>query len=135
MKHKLVDEESKSCFNVPLHVDLDLNENVENANGLDGLHMSGYFFTMGDIDQIENYFSEETYVSSHHSIPPFFPCDEKETSCVVNSSSYFSVVPKRRVFMLIMGHFGSHRWLCQALIILSHLFHHKKWRRELWRKT
>jgi hypothetical protein len=47
-----VDEESKSCSNVPLHADLDLNENVENANGLDGLHMSGYFFTMGDIDQI-----------------------------------------------------------------------------------
>jgi hypothetical protein len=87
--YELVDEESKSCFNVPLHVDLDLNENVENANGLVGLHMSGSFFTMGDIDQIENYFLEETYVSSHHSIPPFFPCDEKETSCVVNSSSYF----------------------------------------------
>ena len=37
-----------------LYVDLDLNENVENANGLDRLHMSGSFFTMGDIDQIEN---------------------------------------------------------------------------------
>jgi hypothetical protein len=70
--YELVDEESKSCINVSLHVDLDLNENVENSNGLVGLHMSGSFFTMGDIDQRENYFSEEIYVSSHHSIPPFF---------------------------------------------------------------
>ena len=30
-----LNEESKSCSNVPLHVDLDLNKNVENANGLD----------------------------------------------------------------------------------------------------
>jgi hypothetical protein len=72
-----VDEESKSCFNVSLHVDLDLNENVENVNGLVGLHMSGFFFTMGDIDHIDNYFSEEIYVSSHHSIPPFFLVTKK----------------------------------------------------------
>jgi hypothetical protein len=81
---------------------LDLNENVENANGLVGLHMSGYFFTMGDIDQIENYFLEETYVSSHHSIPPFFPCDEKRASCV-NSSSYFSVVDQEEDFPIDNG--------------------------------
>jgi hypothetical protein len=93
-----VDEESKSCLNVPLHVDLDLHENVENTNGLVGLHMSGYFFTMGDIDQRENYFLEEIYVSSHHSIPPFLPCDEKETSCVVNSSSYFFVADQEEGF-------------------------------------
>jgi hypothetical protein len=54
--HKSMDEKSKSCFNLSSHVDLDLNENVENVNGLDGLHMSGSFFTVGDIDQIENYF-------------------------------------------------------------------------------
>jgi hypothetical protein len=36
---QLVDEESKSCFKVPLHVDLDLNENVVNANPLVGPHM------------------------------------------------------------------------------------------------
>jgi hypothetical protein len=98
-----VDEESKSCFNVSLHVDLDLNENVENANGLVGLHMSRSFFTMGDIDQRENSFSEEIYVSSHHSIPPFLPCDEKETSCVVNSSSYFSVVDQEEGFPIDNG--------------------------------
>jgi hypothetical protein len=76
-----VDEESKSCFNVPLHVDLDLNENIENTNGLVRLHMSGYFFTMGDIDQRETYFSEEAYVSSHHSIPPFFLVMKKRPLC------------------------------------------------------
>jgi hypothetical protein len=75
--HKSMDEKSKSHFNLSSHVDLDLNENVENVNGLDGLHMSGSFFTMGDIDQIENSFSEEIYVSSHHSIPPFLSCDKK----------------------------------------------------------
>jgi hypothetical protein len=101
-------KESKSCLNVPLHADLDSHENVENVNGLVGLHMFGYLFTMGDIDQRENSFSEETYVSSHHSIPPFLPCDEKETSCVVNSSSYFSVADQEEGFLLIMGHFGSH---------------------------
>jgi hypothetical protein len=47
---QLVDEESKSCFNIPLHDDLDLNENVENNNSLHGIHMSRFFFTMGDID-------------------------------------------------------------------------------------
>jgi hypothetical protein len=56
---------------------LDLNENVENDNGLVGLHMFGYFFTMGDIDKRKNYFLEETYVSSHHSNPPFLPCVKK----------------------------------------------------------
>jgi hypothetical protein len=60
--------------------------------------MSRYFFTMGDIDQIENYFSEETYVSFHHSILTCLPCDEKETSCVVSSSSYFSVVDQEEAF-------------------------------------
>ena len=65
-----MDEESKSCFNVPLHADLDLNENIENINGLYGLHMSRPFFTMGDIDQRENYFSEEAYISSHD--PDYF---------------------------------------------------------------
>jgi hypothetical protein len=94
-----MDEESKSCSNVPLHVDLDSNENVENGNGLDGLHMFGSFFTMGDIDQIDFFFfSEETYVSSHHSTPPYIPCDEKETSCVVVPSSYFSVACPRGGF-------------------------------------
>jgi hypothetical protein len=87
--YESMDEKSKSCFNLSSHVDLYLNENDENFNGLDGLHMSRYLFTMGDIDQRENSFLEEIYVSSHHSIPPFFLCDEKETSCVVNSSSIF----------------------------------------------
>jgi len=41
-------EESKSCFNVPLHVDLNLNENVENIDGLVRLHMFGFLFTMGE---------------------------------------------------------------------------------------
>ena len=45
--HKSMDEESKSCFNVPLHVDLDLHENVENVNGSNGLYMSGYFLLWG----------------------------------------------------------------------------------------
>jgi hypothetical protein len=85
-----------------LHDDLDLNENIENTNGLVGLHMSGSFFTMGDIDQRETYFSEEAYVSSHHSIPPFFPCDEKEASCV-NSSSYFFVVDQEEGFPVDNG--------------------------------
>jgi hypothetical protein len=64
--------------------------------------MFGSFFTMGDIDQRENYFLEEAYVSSHHSIPPFFPCDEKETSCV-NSSSYFFVVDQEEGFPVDNG--------------------------------
>lgn len=81
-----------------LYVDLDLNENVENANGLDRLRMSGSFFTMGDTDQIEKKNSEETYVSSHHSIPPYFPCDKKETSCVVIPSSYFFVAAQEEGF-------------------------------------
>ena len=46
-----MDEKYKSCLNVPLHADLDSCENVENANGLVGIHMFGYLFTMGDIDQ------------------------------------------------------------------------------------
>jgi len=70
-------EESKSRFNIFPHVDSDLNENVENANGLGGLHMSRYLFTMGNVDQIENYFPEEIYASSHHSIPPSFLYDKK----------------------------------------------------------
>jgi hypothetical protein len=92
-----MDEVSKSCFNVPLHDDLDLNENIVNTKGLVGLYMSGYFFTIQDIDQRENSFSEEAYVSSHHSIPPFFPCDEKEDS-FVNSSSDFYVVDQEEDF-------------------------------------
>jgi hypothetical protein len=75
--HESMDEKYKSHFNISSHVDLDLNENVENSNGLDGLHMSGYLFTVRDIDQRENYFLEESNVSSHQSIPPFSLCDEK----------------------------------------------------------
>jgi hypothetical protein len=52
---------------------------------------------MGDIDQRENYFLEEIYVSSHHSIPHLFPCDEKETSCVENLSSYFSAANQEEI--------------------------------------
>jgi len=66
-----------NCVLMFLYVDLDLNKNIVNTNLLVELHMSGYFFIMGDIDQIENYFLEEEYVSSHHSIPLFFSCDEK----------------------------------------------------------
>ena len=51
-----MDEKYKSCLNVPLHVDLDSCENVENANGLVGIHMFGYFFTMGDIYQRDFFF-------------------------------------------------------------------------------
>jgi hypothetical protein len=101
--YESVYEESKSYSNVLLHVDLDLNENVENDYGLDELHMSGYLFTMGDIDQIEKYFSEETYVSSHHSIPPYLPCDEKETSCVVTLSSNFYVASQEEIFHVNNG--------------------------------
>ena len=57
-----VNEENREKLNMNnmelVHVDLDLNKNVENANGLVKLHMSGYFFTIGDIDQIESYFSK-----------------------------------------------------------------------------
>jgi hypothetical protein len=100
--YQLVDEESKSCFNVPLHDDLDLNENIENTNGLVGIHMSRSFFTIWDIDQREIFFPEEAYVSSHHSIPPFFPCDEKEGS-YLNSSSDFSVVDQEEGFHVDNG--------------------------------
>jgi hypothetical protein len=48
--HESMDEEFKSCFNVTLHADLDLNENVENTNPLLELHMYGSFFTTGGID-------------------------------------------------------------------------------------
>jgi hypothetical protein len=58
-------EEFKSCFKVSLHADLHLNENVENANGLVGIHMSGYFFTMGDIDH--------RYFWKKHMYPPTPP--------------------------------------------------------------
>jgi hypothetical protein len=75
------DEESKSFLNATLHANLELYENVENTNDLVGIHMTGSFFTMGDIDQTKNFFPGEAYVSSHHSIPPFFHCDEKETLC------------------------------------------------------
>ena len=112
--YELVDEEPKSCFNVYLHVDWglhenvknvnwDLHENVKNVNDLVGLGPYGYFFTMGDIDHIENSFSEEVYVSSHHSIHHFIPCDEKETSCVVNSSSNFLVADQEKVFPVDNG--------------------------------
>jgi len=80
--YELVDEGYKSCFHVPLHDDFDLNENIVNDNGLVEICISVPFFTRGDIDHRENPFSEEAYVSSHHSIPPFFPCDGKEASCV-----------------------------------------------------
>jgi hypothetical protein len=62
--YELVDEESKSCFNVSSHVDLDLHENVENANDLVGLGLSRSFFTMGDIDHRDSSFLKEIYVSS-----------------------------------------------------------------------
>jgi hypothetical protein len=44
--YQRVGEEFKSCLNATLHIDLDLNENVENNNGLVGLHMFGSFFTV-----------------------------------------------------------------------------------------
>jgi hypothetical protein len=53
-KYEPVDGEYKSYLNATLHVDLDLSENVENDNGLVGLHISISFYTMGDIDQREN---------------------------------------------------------------------------------
>jgi hypothetical protein len=56
---------------------LDSHENVENINSLVGLHMSGSFFTMGDIDQREKLFLGEEYISSHHFIPAFLPYDKK----------------------------------------------------------
>jgi hypothetical protein len=130
---QLVDEESKSCLNATLHVDLDSHENLKDTNDLVEQHTFGPFFTLEDIDQRGHDFLEESYVSSHHSIPPFFLSDDKETSCVVNLSSYFSVADKRKDFLLIMRHFRSHRWLCQVLIVLFYLFHHRKWRRKLWR--
>jgi hypothetical protein len=86
-----------------IYVDLDLNENIENVYGLVELHMSGYLFTMGDIDKKENYFLEEPYVSYHHSIPPFLPCDEKRTSYVVNLSSYFFVADQEKGFTVDNG--------------------------------
>jgi hypothetical protein len=48
--YKALKEESNSCFNLSPHVDLDLNKKSENDNRLDGLHMSGYFFMIGDIE-------------------------------------------------------------------------------------
>jgi hypothetical protein len=95
-------DESKSCFNVPLHVDLDLNENIANTNPLVELHMFGYFFIMEDIHHIENYFLKEIYLSSHHFIPPFFTCVKKEASCV-NSSSNFFVVDQEEGFPVDNG--------------------------------
>jgi hypothetical protein len=65
--------------------------------------MSGYLFTIGDIDQIDNYFLEQSYVSFHHSFPPFLPCEEKETSCVVSSILYFFVVVQEEDFPIDNG--------------------------------
>jgi hypothetical protein len=47
---QLVSEESKSCVDASLHVDLDSHEDVEDTNDLVEQHMFGYFFTLGDID-------------------------------------------------------------------------------------
>jgi hypothetical protein len=114
--YESMDEESKSCFNVPLHVDLDLNENIANTNPLVELHMFGYFFIMEDIHHIENYFLKEIYLSSHHSIPPFFPFVEKEASCV-NSSSNFSVVDQEEGFPFDNG---THR--VTLMVMLGYYF-------------
>jgi hypothetical protein len=48
--YQLMDEESKSCLNFPLHAELNLHENVEIVNGLVKIHMSRYLFIMGYID-------------------------------------------------------------------------------------
>jgi hypothetical protein len=78
--------------------------------------MYGYLFTMGDIDQIENYFSEETYVSSHHSIPPYLHCYEKETFCVVYSSSDFSMASQEEDFSFDNGTL----WVTLMVMEVSH---------------
>jgi len=51
-----VDDESKLCLNVTLHVDLDSHENFEDISDLVEQHMFGYFFTIEDIDQREQDF-------------------------------------------------------------------------------
>jgi len=76
-QYQLVDEESKSCLNANLHVDLDSQEDDGDDHDLFEQHMFGTLFTMEDIDQREHAFLDETYVSSHHSIPPFFISDDK----------------------------------------------------------
>jgi hypothetical protein len=58
---------------------------------------------MGDIYHKENYLLEEAYVYSHQSIHPFSLCDEKKTSCVVNSSSKFFVVDQEESFLVDNG--------------------------------
>jgi hypothetical protein len=52
-------------------------------------------------------------VSSHHVIAPFFPCDEKETSCVVNSSLYFSIANQEE------GCFAKNGILQVTLMVMS----------------
>jgi hypothetical protein len=94
----IVNDESQSCLDVILHADSDSREDVENTNDLVGQRMFGSLFTMEDIDQREHIILEEVYVSSHHSIPPIFPSDEKETSCVVKLTSYFSIVDTEEGF-------------------------------------
>jgi len=59
--YELVNEEFKSCSIAILHIDLVLNENVEDSNVSDGLHMSRYLFTMGDIDQIIFFWKKPMY--------------------------------------------------------------------------
>jgi hypothetical protein len=97
--------------------------------------MYGYFFTMGDIDQRENYFLEETYVSSHHSIPPFFPCDEKEASCVINSNSYFFVANQEEGFSVDNGTLRVTPMVMSGSHYSISPFSSQEMEEELWRKT
>jgi len=103
-----MDEKYKSCLNVPLHVDLDSCKNFENAKGLVGIHMFGYFFTMGEY-RSERFILQKKYMYPPTTpFPPLLPCDETKTSCIVNSSSHFFVAGQEGFFLLIIGHFGSH---------------------------
>jgi hypothetical protein len=88
---QLLHGESKSYLSTSLDEDMDSHENMEDTDVLIGPHMFGYFFTIRDIDHGEHIFSKEVDESSHHSIPPLFPCDDEESSRVIKLSSYFYV--------------------------------------------
>jgi len=53
---QLVDEESKSCLNTNVHVNLDLHENFESTNDVVEQRRFGTFFTLEDLDKREHDF-------------------------------------------------------------------------------
>jgi len=75
-----------------------------------------FYLLWGNINKIENYFLEEALVSSHHSIPTFLPCNEKVTSCVVNSISNLFVFDQEEDFLVDNGTF----WVTPMVTSGSH---------------